>query len=56
MAPEAGGREVLTYVEGEVIASASWTDEAIGELGALLRRLHDATASFRPPDGAVWRP
>lgn len=53
---DAAGREVLTYVEGEVINPAPWTDEAIQELGALLRRLHDATASFRPPARAVWRP
>jgi hypothetical protein len=50
------GREVLTYIEGEVIAPAPWTDQAIGELATLLRRLHDATAPFCPPDCAVWRP
>jgi len=50
------GREILTFLEGEIINPAPWTDDAIAELGALIRRLHDATASFVPPDGAIWRP
>ncbi|MDK1373528.1 MULTISPECIES: phosphotransferase [unclassified Sinorhizobium] len=50
------GREVLTYVEGDVISPAPWSDEAIHALGELVRRLHDATASFRPPADALWRP
>jgi len=50
------GREVLTFLEGEIINPAPWTDDAIAELGAVIRRLHDATASFDPPDGAIWRP
>jgi hypothetical protein len=50
------GREVLTYVEGEVINPAPWSDQAIHELGCLIRRLHDATASFQPPPDAFWRP
>jgi Phosphotransferase enzyme family len=50
------GRELLTYVGGEVINPRPWTDEAIHELGALMRRLHDATASFQIPERAVWRP
>jgi hypothetical protein len=50
------GREILTYVEGEVINPAPWTDNGIAELGGLLRRLHEATASYRPPEAAIWRP
>jgi hypothetical protein len=50
------GREVLTYIEGEVINPAPWSDDAIHELGRLIRRLHDATASFRPAADALWRP
>jgi hypothetical protein len=49
------GRELLTYLEGEVIDPAPWSDDAIFELGALMRRLHDATASFRVPENAIWR-
>jgi hypothetical protein len=50
------GREMLTYVEGEVINPAPWTNDGIAGVGHLLRRLHDATASYRPPEDAVWRP
>jgi Phosphotransferase enzyme family len=50
------GREVLTYIEGEVINPSPWSDEAIHELGTLIGRLHEATATFRPPPDASWRP
>lgn len=50
------GRETLTYLEGDIINPAPWSDDAIHELGRLIRRLHDATASFDPPQDAVWRP
>ncbi|GFE91750.1 phosphotransferase [Steroidobacter agaridevorans] len=50
------GREVLTYIEGEVINPTPWSDEAIHELGRLISRLHAATASFRPAADALWRP
>ncbi len=46
------GREMLSYVPGEaVIAPApAWglTDEALRSVGKLLRRFHDAAASFDP--------
>ncbi|MGE5673109.1 MAG: phosphotransferase [Mycobacterium leprae] len=50
------GREALSYVEGEFVHPYAWRDEAIVEVGRLLRRLHDATASFVPPADAVWQP
>jgi hypothetical protein len=50
------GNEVLTYIEGEIIHPHPWSDEAIWRVGRLLRQLHDATASFRPPPEAVWQP
>ncbi len=50
------GRETLSYLEGDIINPAPWSDDAIHELGRLIRRLHDATASFDPPQDAVWRP
>lgn len=49
-------REILTYIEGDVINPAPWSDEAIHELGCLIQRLHDATTSFRPSADAIWRP
>lgn len=50
------GRETLTYVEGEFVHPAPWDEGALHGVGALLRRLHDAGESFRPPHGACWRP
>ncbi len=50
------GRETLTYVEGQVVHPALWSEAALATMGALLRRLHNATASFLPPASAVWRP
>ncbi len=52
------GRQILEYVGGQVYRQPPWqSDDAenavrLGELAALLARLHEATASFRPPDGA----
>ncbi len=50
------GRELLTFIEGEIIHPNPWANEAIDQLGRLLRRLHDATASFRAPKHALWQP
>ena len=45
------GREVLTWIEGDVplppYAAWSMTDRALADLGGLVRRLHEATATFR---------
>ena len=61
------GREVLTFMEGEVLADPSWrpgepgrwppyaqTEEALAAAGRLLRDLHAASASFRPVS-PIWR-
>lgn len=50
------GREVLSYVEGEFVHPYPWTDEPLIAVGQMLRRLHDATATFVPPADAVWQP
>ena len=50
------GREVLTYIQGQIAHPHPYTDEAIFQVGRLLRALHDATASFQPPPQAVWQP
>jgi aminoglycoside phosphotransferase (APT) family kinase protein len=50
------GNEVLTYVEGTVASDRVWSDDAIWEVGRMLRDLHAATASFRPPQDAAWQP
>lgn len=62
------GREVLTYIEGEVGRSTGsvpdrfdgrlpdyvWGDDVLAHLGALLRECHDAAATF-PWAGRDWR-
>ena len=41
------GRETLTYLPGMTgLSRAAVSDEALADLGRLLRRFHDATASF----------
>ena len=54
------GREILSFVEGDVphdwpTPAYVWTDEAIHGIGALVRRYHDACASFVAPAAAHWR-
>lgn len=50
------GRETLAYMDGEFVHPGPWSDEGIIEVGRLLRRLHDAAASFEPGADAVWQP
>ncbi len=50
------GHEVLTYIPGDTADPHAWSDEGIWHVGRLLRDLHDATAGFQPPPGAVWHP
>ena len=52
---DASGRETLKYVEGDMHPQA-WPNDSFHRLGQMLRDLHIATASFRVPLGAVWRP
>lgn len=46
------GREVLTFVEGK---EASWSDDELAAVGRLVRRYHEAVASFEPPPDAHWQ-
>ncbi|MGW4424734.1 phosphotransferase [Streptosporangium sp. NPDC004631] len=50
------GCDAVTYIDGEFAHPHAWTDEGVWRVGGLLRELHDATASFRPPPDAVWQP
>ena len=52
---DATGREMLTWIEGDIVNPAPWSDNAAVAIGRMIRRLHDATASFRAPRGARWR-
>jgi Ser/Thr protein kinase RdoA (MazF antagonist) len=56
---DAQGRDVLDFVEGEVPGqpvAECWaaTDEVLVGVARLLRRLHDASATFVPPADAHW--
>ncbi len=53
---DGAGRELLTYIEGEFTQPGPWSTAAAAALGAMLRDLHRATASFRPPAEARWFP
>jgi phosphotransferase family enzyme len=44
------------FVPGESPHPHAWSDDAAAGVGRLLRGLHDATATFTPPPGAVWQP
>jgi hypothetical protein len=54
------GREVLSWLPGDTIGERRpWPDWAFGDdalvqVGAWLRRLHDVTAGYVPPAGASW--
>src|SRR6266508_1339588 len=45
------GREILTFIEGQVATGSSlpdhvWTDDSLNTLARLLRAFHDATTDF----------
>ena len=54
------GRERLTFLPGRTLGETGpwpeWvrSDDALRQVGAWLRGLHDATAGFRPAADAVW--
>ena len=49
------GRQVLEFVPGrDALALPPLTAPELRRLGGLIRRLHDATASFAPPADAAW--
>jgi hypothetical protein len=54
------GREVLSFVPGETVGDRrpwpAWvrSDAALIQVGRWLRRLHDVTAAFVPPEGLPW--
>jgi hypothetical protein len=54
------GREMLTYLSGDTVGDRlpwpAWahSDTALAQVGAWLRRLHDVTAAFVPPEDVTW--
>lgn len=53
---DAQGRETVSFIEGDFVHPGPWPDEALPVIGAMLCRLHEAAASFKMPEDAVWRP
>jgi hypothetical protein len=57
---DSSGREMLSYLAGETIGDRmpwpAWVsaDSMLVQVGQWLRRLHDLTAGFRPPEGERW--
>jgi hypothetical protein len=47
------GREVLTFIDGEFTDQGPWSLDGAAAVGGLLRGLHQATRSFRPPPDAA---
>lgn len=55
---DSGGDEVLTYLPGDVhnaLPPALRTPELLDSAATLLRRFHDASATFEPGPGDRWR-
>jgi Ser/Thr protein kinase RdoA (MazF antagonist) len=50
------GREMLSFVPGDSPHPRPWNDDAIFQVGRLLRELHEAMSTFTPPQDAIWRP
>ena len=52
------GREVVSYIEGEAggpeMPDDWWSDDNLVTVARLVRRFHDAAASFTPPHDAAW--
>ena len=55
-AVSADGQDVVTCIPGESVHPHARNDEGVFKVGRLLRSLHEATASFVAPAGAVWHP
>lgn len=54
---DAAGREVLSFIDGAVPAGAGplvVTDAALGDVGQMMRALHQAVAGFVLPAGRSW--
>lgn len=53
---DARGRQVLEYVDGPIAHTLPAMDlQDLRRVGALIRDLHHACASFRPPPAAEWQ-
>src|ERR1051326_333784 len=54
------GRQMLTYLPGEMIGDRDpwpawvYTDSTLVQVGQWMRRVHEATATFVPPEDECW--
>jgi hypothetical protein len=54
------GRQMLSYLPGEVIGDRdpwpawAYADSTLAQVGTWIRRIHDATAVFTPPEDERW--
>lgn len=50
------GNEILSWIDGTIFADTVWPNPALSlhDVGAMLRRLHEAGRSFTPPPNAQW--
>lgn len=50
------GRQVLEFIPGRLaMHSESLTPNELGRVGALVRAIHDVSATYRPAVDAVWQ-
>lgn len=50
------GREILTFIAGvEGRAAKQYDDETLAAVARLIRRFHEAVATFVPPPDCAWR-
>jgi hypothetical protein len=53
------GREVLSYIEGEVghypLADYMWSAQTLAQAARLMRRFHDLSTAYTPPPDAHWQ-
>lgn len=61
MGTDERGREILSFIDGETVGDDDpwpvWSGSEDTLVGAIeiLRRFHDVSAGFEPPEGARWR-
>jgi hypothetical protein len=49
------GREMLEFIDGTSPHPIAWSDEAVFEIGVLLRQLHTVAAQWNVPPDARWQ-
>lgn len=53
------GREVLSYIEGEVghypLENYMWSVQNLGGIARMMRQYHDLSTAYTPPPNAIWQ-